>query len=104
MQRTRTQQVSHQLRSVRAADAGHYAVKPVCFRFFSWSNNNVFPYWQVFIAIESDLERTTRYVEPNIDNYKTYSVAFAQLILSACSEIDVVSKLLCSQIDSNSDP
>ena len=58
-------------------------------------------YWQFFIALESDLDSTTRYVECSEDNYETYSVGFAQIILSACSEVDVVSKLLCDKVQPN---
>ena len=57
-----------------------------------------YPYWQFFVAIESDLEATTRYVECCEENYNTYSVAYAQIILSAGSEVDVVSKLLCNKV------
>jgi hypothetical protein len=39
--------------------------------------NRTHPYWQFFIALESDLDDTTRYVECCEDNFKTYSVAFA---------------------------
>ena len=61
-----------------------------------------YPYWQFFVALESDLEATTRYVECCEDNYNTYSVAYAQIILSAGSEVDVVSKLLCNKVESTS--
>lgn len=61
------------------------------------------PYWQFFIAVESDLDVTTRYVECSADNFATYSVGFAQIILSACSEVDVVSKLLCDRVQPNND-
>lgn len=56
-------------------------------------------HWRYFIALEQDLEGTTRYVEPAEDNFKTYSVEFTRLLLSACSEIDVVCKVLCQKID-----
>ena len=59
-------------------------------------------YWQYFVALESDLEATTRYVECCEENYNTYSVAYAQIILSAGSEVDVVSKLLCNKVESTS--
>ncbi|MCE2937670.1 MAG: hypothetical protein LW845_16785 [Flammeovirgaceae bacterium] len=59
-------------------------------------------YWQFFIALESDLEVTSRFVEPVTANFAAYSVAFAQLILGAGSEIDVISKLLCDGIDPTS--
>jgi hypothetical protein len=59
-------------------------------------------YWQFFLAIESDLEATTRYVECCEDNYHTYSLAYAQIILSTGSEIDVVSKVICNKLQSTS--
>lgn len=61
-----------------------------------------YPYWQFFVALESDLEATTRYVECCEENYNTYSVAYAQIILSAGSEVDVVSKLLCNKVQPTS--
>jgi hypothetical protein len=59
------------------------------------------PHWQYFIAIESDLERTGRYVEIAPANFKTYSIEFARILLSASSEVDVVSKLVFEGIDRN---
>jgi hypothetical protein len=56
-------------------------------------------HWRYFLALEKDLEATFRYVEPSEQNLKAYSIEFARLILSACSEIDVVSKVLCQRID-----
>jgi len=47
-----------------------------------------FPHWQYFIAIESDLENTARYVEVAEDNFGTYSVEYSRILLSASSEID----------------
>ncbi len=54
-------------------------------------------YWQYFVALESDLSRTTRFVEIADENMNTYSVEFARLILSAGSEVDVLAKVLCDQ-------
>ncbi len=56
-------------------------------------------YWQYFLAIEADLDAATRYVEPCSANFPTYSIEFAKLLLTACSEVDVVAKLLCAEID-----
>jgi len=61
-----------------------------------------YPYWQYFLAIERDLEATTQYVEPVHTNFKTFSVAFARILLSAGSEIDVVCQLLCRKLDKSS--
>ena len=63
--------------------------------------NKSHPYWQYFISIESDLERTGRYVEIAPANFKVYSIEFARILLSASSEVDVVSKLVCEGIDRN---
>lgn len=59
-------------------------------------------YWHYFVALCNDVERTARFVEPTEDNFKTYSIEFARLILAIGSEIDVVAKLLCKAIDPNS--
>lgn len=56
------------------------------------------PYWQFFVSLESALGATTNFVEFSNDNYETYSIEFARIILSAGSEIDVVSKVLCDTI------
>jgi hypothetical protein len=60
-------------------------------------------YWQYFLNIEVDLEATVRFVDPRRDNFKTYSSEFANILLSASSEVDVVCKVLAKEIDSNSD-
>jgi hypothetical protein len=62
-----------------------------------------FPYWQYFLAIESDFEATTRYVEVSDKNYSTYSVEYVRIFLSACSEIDVIAKMLCKRISPSKD-
>ena len=56
-------------------------------------------YWRYFLSIEGDLEKTTRYVEPVPANYGTYSIEFARILISAGSEVDVVSKALCRKLD-----
>jgi hypothetical protein len=56
-------------------------------------------HWRYFLALEQDVERTTRFVEPHPSNYRTFSIEFARLIISACSEVEVVAKVLCEAID-----
>lgn len=56
-------------------------------------------HWNFFIALEQDLETLSRYIEFTPSNYKTYSIELARLFLSASSEVDVVLKQLCLQID-----
>lgn len=52
-------------------------------------------YWQYFVALEADLERTARFVEPTQENFETFSVEFARILLAAGSEVDVIAKVLC---------
>jgi hypothetical protein len=61
-----------------------------------------YPHWQYFLALERDLVQTTYFVEPARDNFATYSVAYARILLTAGSEIDVVSKLLCQHANPGS--
>jgi len=63
-----------------------------------------FPHWQYFIAIESDLEKTARNVEMTPGNFRTYSVEYAHILLSASSEVDVMSKLLSKELQQNASP
>ena len=58
-----------------------------------------YPYWQYFLALETDLDATTRYVEPARRNFATYSIEFARILLSACAEVDVVAEVLCRRVD-----
>jgi hypothetical protein len=61
-------------------------------------------FWEFFLAIEGDLTKTTRFVEFNEENFKTYSVEFARILLSASSEVEVLFKELCSIIKHNESP
>ena len=63
-----------------------------------FEEGNKLIHWNYFLAIESDLERLSRYVEFSKDNYKTYSLAMAHLLLSSASEVDVVLKGICKNI------
>jgi len=57
-----------------------------------------FIYWNYFIALESDLENLSRYIEFVDHNFNAYSIELARLLLSSSSEIDVVIKELCKLI------
>ena len=54
-----------------------------------------FIHWNYFLALESDLENISRYIEFIDKNYKTYSIELAHLLLASSSENDVVLKALC---------
>lgn len=59
-------------------------------------------HWNYFLSIESDVEHLARYVEFTKDNFNTYSIEMTRLLLSASSEVDVVAKLLCKKINTES--
>ena len=56
-------------------------------------------YWQHFLALESDFAATARYVELSQQNFGTFSVEYAKLLLAIGSEVDVLCKLICERID-----
>lgn len=53
-------------------------------------------YWNYFLTLESDLANLSRFVEFSPDNFGTYSVEMARLLLASGSEVDVVLRQLCS--------
>jgi len=58
-------------------------------------------YWRYFLSIEDDFIKTLRYVDLSNDNYKTYSIEYTRLLISACAEIETMLKLLCKTTGSN---
>lgn len=59
-------------------------------------------HWNYFLALEDDVIRISRYIEPTQDNFESYSLELARILFSAASEVDVVAKRLCKKLDSNS--
>ena len=68
------------------------------------NENKLFPlrYWDYYSALESDFKKISRYIDFSDDNLKTHSIELTRLILSSCSEIDVILKEICSELDENS--
>lgn len=56
-------------------------------------------HWNYFVALERDLEQVARYIEFAEQNLGVYSIELAHLLFAAASEVDVVAKLLCEQVD-----
>jgi hypothetical protein len=61
-------------------------------------------HWNYFLAIENDVSRIARYIEFQPDNFSTYSIELARVLLAASSEIDVIAKLVCQQCDPDALP
>jgi len=60
-------------------------------------------HYNYFLALESDVNDVFRFIEPEFDNFNTYSIQLAHLLLSISSEIDVVLKILCKELDHDSE-
>jgi hypothetical protein len=61
-------------------------------------------HWEYYITLEGDLLECRRYVEFHSGNMNTYSIEFVRLLLSICSEIDVLAKAVCQQINPKTTP
>ncbi len=61
-------------------------------------------HWNYFIALESDLDQISRFIEFDRKNFSTYSIELAHLLLAASSETDVVAKVLCRKLDATKKP
>ena len=62
------------------------------------------PHWQYFLSVEEDLLQCARFVEFDQQNFQTYSVQFARVIVAAAAEFDAVAKALCNLIEPTSRP
>ena len=60
--------------------------------------------WPFYLRLENAFIDSLNYVEFATDNYFTYSIEFERLLLSICSEVDVLCKLLCKEIDPSQCP
>jgi len=58
-------------------------------------------YWQHFLALEADFAATSRYVEFSPQNFSAFSIEYAKLLLAVGSEIDVLCKIMCENLDSS---
>lgn len=58
--------------------------------------------WRYFLAMEEDVERCSRFVEFDKENFGAHSIEFCRLLLAAGSEIDVLAKMICKHIQPGS--
>jgi len=56
-------------------------------------------HWNYFLAIESDIDAISRFIELCEDNYNTYSQKLVLILIASASEIDVLLKGICEQIE-----
>ncbi|MGV3774506.1 MAG: hypothetical protein ACO1QB_16520 [Verrucomicrobiales bacterium] len=58
-------------------------------------------HWNYFLALESDIETLSRYVEFAPANFEVFSIELAHILFTAASEVDVLCKLLCARVAPN---
>lgn len=61
-------------------------------------------HWNYFLALEKNLESTARFIEFTEQNFSTYSIELAHLLLASASEVDVVLKELCKLLEPTRSP
>ena len=55
--------------------------------------------FKYYLNLENELFETERYVTLERSNFVTFSIEYAKLLLSICSEIDMVLKMICRCIE-----
>lgn len=58
-------------------------------------NKFLITYWRYYETLEKDFIDTIRYVSLDESNYSTYSIEYARLLQTICSEVDVLMKEYC---------
>ena len=56
-------------------------------------------HWNYVLALDSDLEKLSRFVEFTEANLGVYSIELAHILFAAASEVDVIAKLLCKLVE-----
>ncbi len=69
------------------------------------TTNQTLSHWNYFLALEADLTQLARFVEFSNNNFDTYSIEIAHLLLASASEVDVILKQYCRRLanDNNVD-
>ena len=58
-------------------------------------------YWSYYLLLERDFLDTERYLAIDELNFKAYSNEYIKQYQTICSEIDVIAKSFCKELDSN---
>jgi len=59
-------------------------------------------HWNYFLALEKDLENLSRYIEFSQSNFECHSLEIARILLASASEVDVITKQLCKNLNPSS--
>ena len=56
-------------------------------------------HWNYFLCIEEDLLHLSRWIDFDEKNYECFSLELARLLMICSSEVDVLAKSICKEID-----
>jgi hypothetical protein len=59
-------------------------------------------HWNYLLAIEGDLERLSRFIEFDRQNFECFSVEISRILLASGAEVDVVCKQICKKLNPRS--
>ena len=59
--------------------------------------DELFTYWNYFLALEEDAYKISRFIQFHEDNYDTYSFELAKLLMATASQVDVVLREISSK-------
>ena len=64
------------------------------------AENSKLIHWNYFLSIEDDVDRLARFIEFTSNNFSAHSIEMARILFAAASEVDVVAKMLCTNVNS----
>jgi len=66
------------------------------------TSSKIESHWNYLLAIEGDLERLSRFIEFDQQNFECFSVEISRILLASGAEVDVVCKQICRKLNSGS--
>lgn len=58
-------------------------------------------YWKYYLNLENDFLNTEKYVAIDANNKNAFSIEYMKILQMVCSEVDVVAKSFCKEIDTS---
>lgn len=63
------------------------------------NTDDFYVYWKQYISIEKEFNNSLEYVTLDKDNFQIFSDRYVKLLLEIGSEIDIVCKEYCKEVD-----
>lgn len=66
------------------------------------TSNKIEAHWNYLLAIEDDLERLSKFIEFDEQNFDCFSLEISRILLACGAEVDVVCKQICKNLNPSS--